>query len=147
MLINLHLLSQTLNMIGKTVQLQCGESYFFSPVHRQSHPTNDKCIWTIDIPEEIACFNSAFIKTWYEEGSGWGIRFISKNNFEEVGINYENRPLYIAKFIQDSGVWHGYPADINKRPHDRPSPIILDRWLENNIISKPYRSRIQGGRL
>lgn len=134
-------------MIGQVHAVSCGEHYYISPYHRQANPTNDKCIWTIPCPEELQCFDDAISNTWVVADKAWGIRSSGLDNFNELGINYERSALTIAKFIKGAGNWHGYPADVNRRPQDRPNPEVLDKWRANNYISKPFRARIQGGRI
>ncbi len=133
-------------MVGETHSTTSGQLYFVSPYHR-GHPTVDKCIWTIGVHEEIETFDVAIQNAWKADDIAWGVRHYSKNSFSEIGINYGKELLFIAKFVFNQGVWHGYPADVNKRPNDRPKPNILSDWISRDIISKPFRSRIQGGKL
>ena len=135
-------------MIGQTHLTHSGQNYFVSPLHRMVNATADKCVWTIPVPEEIDCFATAINNTWFINDKCWGIGpVLSKNNLPVLGVNYESKDLSIAKFVQGAGQWHGYPADVNRRPHDRPHPVVLETWVANDIISKPYRARIQGGRI
>lgn len=135
-------------MIGKIHNPPCGQVYFVSPLHRMAKATVDKSVWIISVPEEIACFNNTITQTWYVADTAWGILLGgAKNNLDPLGINYEESELSIAKFVQGAGQWHGYPADVNRNPHDRPHPDVLDSWIANNLISKPFRARIQGGRI
>jgi hypothetical protein len=133
-------------MIIKTYTCPCGETYVKSPKHRKK-PTQNSSQWTIDFNHEMACFDYGFSQNWIDNGFVFSILVGDKDELYVVGINHFNQSLRIAKYRQDYGSWHGYPADNNNKPNDRLTPLILDAWMNNKLISKSMRSKIQGGRL
>lgn len=52
------------------------------------------------------------------------------------------RRLLIAKFVASNSpkVWHGYPADHQKRTQDIPDTIILEEWMRLSYL-KPAKIR------
>jgi hypothetical protein len=133
-------------MIGLTHNTPCGQAYFVSPAHR-GRADEHKSVWLIEPVEEIACFDNAYTRLWYAGLKGWGIDSQGLNQLRVIGTNIRRDSLKIAKFTHDSGQWHGYPADVNRKPQDRPLPEVLSRWVNDGVISKPFMARIQGGRL
>jgi len=129
------------------VLLPCGQLYIVSPKHRKTYATEDASVWLVDSDAEMNCFNEAFTSNWTDDGFAWGLISEGLNRLAILGKNYQDYGLRIAKFRSDAVNWHGYPADNNNRPQDRPRPVILDAWSHNGLISKSLRSRIQGGRL
>jgi len=133
-------------MVGLTHNTSSGQIYFVSPAHR-GRADEHKSIWVIEPTEEIACFDNAYTCLWYAGDKSWGLRIQGLNQLEIIGTNISRDSLRIAKFTYDSGQWHGYPADVNRKPKDRPAPAILAKWVSDGLISKPFMARIQGGRL
>lgn len=134
-------------MVGQTHTVPCGLAYFISPAHRASAATVHKSVWNITFQEELDCFDLSQQHLWIVGDTGWGVLHMGLNHFQILGVNFRNQNLVFAKFIGGNPAWHGYPADVNNRPQDRPDPQILDQWMQHNIISKPFRARIQGGRI
>jgi len=129
------------------ILLPCGQRYIISPKHRKTRPTADASVWRIHQNDEMSCFDLAYSQNWHRDGIGWGIISHGRDHLLTLGESFRNHELKIAKFRADAALWHGYPADNNFRPQDRPVPFILDLWHNSGLISKALRSRIQGGKL
>ena len=120
--------------------------YMIVPQHRGS-PTEHKSVWTISNQEEISCFTNSVVSRWKCDKYHWGV---SKVNgvIIQLGTNYENHVLQIAKFVDSScnDCWHGYPANLQRHPGDIPSMAVLNLWQQSGIISKSEKSKIKGGK-
>jgi hypothetical protein len=129
------------------ILLPCGQQYVVSPKHRKSIATADASVWRIHQNDELSCFDTAYTQNWHVGGIAWGIIANGIDGLSILGESFRRHELKIAKFRQDASLWHGYPADNNYRPQDRPKPFVLELWINGGLISKALRSRIQGGRL
>lgn len=47
-------------------------NYLISPKHR-AVPTVDVCVWSINLQEEVDCFERCLISNWISGEYGWGI--------------------------------------------------------------------------
>ena len=120
-------------------------NYIISSQHRRKGNPN-KCIWTINHDEEVACFTETMISGWKSGTEAWGLRVVN-NILQVIGINNDTKELKLAKFVDGSetNVWHGYPADYMRRAQDRPTTIILKAWVDTGFLTKSKMSKIRLG--
>ncbi len=120
-------------------------SYKINPKHR-SKPLPNASVWTVTEWIEVQLFATASAKKWCKDDKTfWGI--IKKDSkILELGKGPENNDLGIAKYTCDShhSEWHGYP--VHPRDEDIPPNAVLDLWLEEKLIDKTDKCRIQRGK-
>lgn len=121
-------------------------SYLISKKHR-GNPTRDISVWSIVFEAEIECFTSCYTNGWFFETQGWSFLLSDQGGLTTLGHNLRNNDLVIAKFTEDQNCWHGYPADIRNKPHDKPLPSILQVWRNAALITKTTMARIKMGQL
>ena len=112
--------------------------YIISSHHRRIHGNRNKSRWTISHDEEVECFIFSKNSNWVQDITiCWGIKLLNKR-LQVVGVNFANKDLKIAKFIDGNGnnVWHGYPADFKNKIQDIPYIDILVIWKNYNYIGK-----------
>jgi len=119
-------------------------SYIINIAHRRKRGQKSK--WTIAEKTEVQCFETACSQFWMLEAKGWGL-LLNGNIVQVLGVTKNVFPSKIAKFVDsnEDGIWHGYPADYQRNPQDRPDISILKRWMEQDIISVPTMRKIRGG--
>ena len=131
---------------GDTICIRKDVRYFIHPKHRGS-PTDEICTWTIPLDDEVALFEAALPAVrssgqmcWAAEPGGRRLR--------AVGINGHKESLFFGKFVDGSSmsVWHGYPADYRRRPHDRPPISVLQVWVMQGLLQKHHVAKISGGK-
>ena len=125
-----------------------GLKYFIIPYHRNKSISKIKSLWAITPEDELICFERMYANGWKEEYEGWGLQYLRYNyntTFHITGHNSRGEELYIAKFIDSSknGIWHGYPADYQRKNQDIPKTKILNRWKKDGIISTSQFRKIQ----
>ena len=106
-----------------------GIKYLHNPRHRDGSP--GKSQWTIDKPEELACFKNALSNKWVLPYTGWGL-YYQDGKVTYLGISWDRETeLFIAKFVDshEDSIWHGYPADCFRNQRDIPAMEILKKWL------------------
>lgn len=127
-------------------------SYIYHEHHRNNNP--NKSQWVITIDQETDCFISSHqIKDKFTVHSGicWGL-YLEEDECQYLGkaarhSTEPNSQLFIAKFIDNSNEWHGYPADhVDKFPEDVPHEVWLNYWLQKGLLSKSKVSKILRGR-
>jgi hypothetical protein len=121
-------------------------SYISNPKHRDSSPGESQ--WTISEPEEVACFLSSHGRGWVDEstGSGWGLNAPTTRPLQ-LGVAEDHcSPCYVAKFVANAALWHGYPADHTRRTQDIPPGRILIDWRDRGYMSKAKMSKIATGK-
>lgn len=106
--------------------------YSFVSYHRDG--TKKKSQWTITKAEELICFQTAHDRAWLLPAKGWGLHFVdSEPDYLGVAQDHITRVL-IAKFQENQGNWHGYPADYQRNNQDIPDISIQRKWIENGIL-------------
>ena len=101
--------------------------------HRDRTP--HKSQWIIGDTDERAVFFNAIDCGWVVAGSAWGL-FRRARRLEQLGeAAHTSAPLYVAIFRSQEApaVWHGYPADHQRRPGDRPPESVAREWLKLNL--------------
>ena len=128
-------------------QIQEGQNdYFYTIVsYHRNNSNSSKSKWTILDNEEIACFLKSMQETWVFDKFAWGLHLI-EGEILQLGINPMKEILKCAKFVQNEGIWHGYPADYMRNIHDKPHSNILNNWRDSNIITKSQMSKIKQGK-
>jgi hypothetical protein len=119
--------------------------YAVNPKHRNGSPDGSQ--WTIPPIEEHACFQTAEIAGWLLGDKGWGLHLVAETP-AYLGVAVDGgRLLFVAKFVAGAApvVWHGYPADPEKRTHDIPEEHVLQHWLVLNLLSKPKIRKLGRG--
>ena len=110
-----------------------GPRYVALAYHRDG--TSEKSQWTISEANERAVFVDAIDRGWVVAGSAWGI-FRRARRLEQLGeAATTSAPLYVAIFRSQNApaIWHGYPADHQRRPGDRPPESVVREWLTLNL--------------
>lgn len=120
--------------------------YIVSSLHRRKR-NNKKSLWTISRDEEIDCFILSQKSQWTEVNVSWGIK-LEGNSIKQIGVNKQNKPLKIAKFIYGNcnNIWHGYPADHVRNNQDRPGILTLKKWRIAGYIEKHIIEKIRKGK-
>lgn len=119
--------------------------YTPNPQHRNAAYANQKSQWTIPIPDEYTCYNTATASGWCGAQCGWGLH-LEQGVPAPVGSSSRANQLYIAKFVQDQNVWHGYPIAHWLSPFDKPSDATLQSWEASGFINRATRARIYRGK-
>jgi hypothetical protein len=121
-------------------------SYQANSQHRNTAFSTQKSQWTILANEEIATFNWAHQCVWQcSKRHYWGLHLAVKKPLE-LGKSPEQESCYIAKFVNDQNVWHGYPVALGCSPFDKPPIGILSIWHNQGFINKATRRKITQGK-
>ena len=115
------------------------------PQHRNAAYANQKSQWTITIPDEHACYGTAATSGWCGPDYGWGL-YLPAGAPAPLGLSPQASQLYIAKFVQDQSVWHGYPVAHWLSPFDKPSLGTLQLWEASGYINRAKRAKISRGK-
>ena len=118
--------------------------YFVHPKHR-GRPTKNRCTWIISVLEEVALFRKV-IPVLCRPGEIYWAAEAEGRRLRTVGINVHRESLIFAKFVDDSAIWHGYPADYRKQPQDRPPIPVLQNWETQGLLKKHHIAKISGGK-
>lgn len=123
-----------------------GHTYLCHPDHRNGLATKSQ--WTIPEAAEKNVFKRAIVLNWLLTKDGWGL------HLDEAAAAYLGtsakasgslRQLFIAKFDGKAKVWHGYPADPQRRPTDTPPEVVLRAWLDLKYLRpQTVRKLLQG---
>lgn len=114
--------------------------------HRQPSASR-KSQWTISAAEEQSCFALAISSAWSFGNALWSV-YAPAGPAVWLGLSQapDRAPVFIAKFVEDQAVWHGYPVAHWKSKHDKPSSKILLAWRENGYIRRQTVSRVVRGK-
>ena len=133
-------------------EIRPGIIYQFSPEHRNKK-NSEKSLWTIDPDEERQVFESTTTPSGLLSTSAGD--YIFRNGFCNIipGIDKTRaQQLIVARFVDDNHVqvWHGYPADPNRRSQQArikeiPPEEIQKVWLRDNVVPKPTLRKIGKG--
>lgn len=118
-------------------------SYQINDKHRALKPFKDVSIWTISEWDEIRLFLTARDKNWYKNDKIlWAVIKTGSKKLK-LGEDLDNN-LCIAKYRCGSNSdWHGYP--VHPKDKDIPPDEVLSKWLEEGLIDKVDKRKIQGG--
>jgi hypothetical protein len=117
-------------------------SYKINDKHRAFKPSPKASIWKISEWEEVRLFATASDKNWYKNGIFWAIIKTGSKKLK-LGEDLDN-DLCIAKYLCGSNSdWHGYP--VHPKDKDIPPNEVLDLWLEEGLIDKADKRKIQRG--
>lgn len=106
--------------------------YLHNPLHRNN--TTGKSQWRISNDAELQSFKTALDQTWLLSDVGWGLH-LENNKPANLGVAQDHKTLvFIAKFVNDRKIWHGYPADHQSNNQDIPADQILRKWLEAKVL-------------
>lgn len=119
--------------------------YTHHPHHRDTSRRYEKSQWVISIPEELNCFNLAVASGWAEDSNCWGLHLANQNPMVLGQYGVVNS-AYIAKFVTDQNIWHGYPVVHWNTPYDRPGQNVLNAWQAAGFITRPVKSKIVRGK-
>jgi len=127
-----------------TYAIDAGVSYQCHPHHRNGN--RNKSQWSINPPEEVACFQKTWDEDWFADDIGWGIHLVSAvANYLGIARDRTTQ-LIVAKFVckNKQSEWHGYPAD-HTTSADRPADEILGRWLADQSLPPAKIRKLQKG--
>lgn len=119
--------------------------YIHNPHHRSIGYAGVKSQWKISVAEESQCYQTAVIKRWLGGESYWGLHIQGVVPCV-LGVAPSNDSLYIAKFVSNQDVWHGYPVAHWLSPYDRPRIAVLADWVANGYINRAKKARIHRGK-
>jgi len=120
------------------------QNYTIKLDHRNK--SKDKSQWTISHQDEVDVFVNAYTRKWVCNNNSWGL-FYKNGKIDYLGVAQDHvTQVFISKFVNDANHsnWHGYPADHKKHSQDIPDRIILDDWINNNVLPKAKIRKIQG---
>lgn len=121
-------------------------TYIPNPQHRNSQYAQTKSQWTITPVDELVCFNVANSNGWSNTAGCWGI-FVLAGIPTQLGVSPRaEHELYLAKFVVDQGLWHGYPVAHWLSPFDKPPTDILKSWVDSGYINRAKFSKIHKGK-
>lgn len=138
-----------MTLVDKT--LSNGEQLKFIDYHHGQNPTQDKSIWTItnapiveeNLVEDIIINNYVIV----DSNKAVGYNVLQDNETLVVlGKDKFIDKLVLSKFIKQSNIWHGYPANYMNRQADKPKDEILSALLQNNKIDRTEMKRIKRGK-
>jgi hypothetical protein len=121
--------------------------YYTIVSYHRDNSNPEKSKWTIQEDEELLCFVQSIKQSWKNGKFAWGLHIIN-GIIEQLGVNKFREPAKCAKFVDpgQNDKWHGYPADFIRNSHDRPTPVVLKVWNDQNLITKPQMVRILQGK-
>jgi len=117
-----------------------GFSYQHHPGHRDG--TAGKSQWSVTETEERGIFDHSRMSQWLSQYLGWGVHVVTGQAVYLGNSDDSARSLIIAKFVASNSpkIWHGYPADHQRRIQDIPEPKILMEWMRLKYL-KPAKIR------
>ena len=137
---------------GMAINTRVGQSYIWNMQHRNGNP--NKSQWIINHSQEINVFEYSYESVWISQNRdkrvSWGL-YLVNGNPSVLGQTamYCTLPLkvvLIAKFIEGTQAWHGYPANYRCNPQDRPCTQILKNWRNCGHIEKSEVAKIRSGK-
>jgi len=130
---------------GQNISINGQElTYLKVPYHRDG--TVEKSQWTISENEEVDCFIESIQKKWSNGETNFGLRRNENDDLIYLGRNRFGEDLLIAKFVNNSSNWHGYPSDYIRNTHDIPNYSTLIDWRDRNLIRKSQMLKIKQGK-
>jgi hypothetical protein len=122
-------------------------TYIPNQQHRDTSFSNQKSQWTINILEEKGAYSLSSQAGWITNSSYYGLHLID-NRPQKLGISPtpSTDDLYMCKFVENQSIWHGYPVAHWASPWDKPSPQVLNDWMNLGYINKAKLSKIHRGR-
>jgi hypothetical protein len=121
-------------------------AYESHPHHRNGNPKKSQ--WIITEREEEAVFRHAEAVGWVDARAAWGFHPPGVNPPRQCGWGVvRTERLYLAKFVKprNSRVWHGWPAQPERKPGDIPTPAIRAKWLTDLPVSAPKLRKLFRG--
>jgi len=134
---------------GMAINTRIGQSYIWNMQHRNGNP--NKSQWIINHNQEIHVFEYSYGANWISRKQNkkfsWGLNLINEvpSVLGETAKNCE-LPLQfvrIAKFVEGTQTWHGYPANYRCNSQDRPDPKILENWYTRGYIRKDEIKKVR----
>jgi hypothetical protein len=113
--------------------------------HRNAQFAAQKSQWTIPVADETLCYTHANAQGWCGADKGWGLH-LSAAGPAQLGVSPQQFHLFIAKFVQDQNVWHGYPVAHWLSPFDKPSADTLKAWEDRGLINRATKAKIYRGK-
>ena len=120
-------------------------TYISNPHHRSAGHNAVKSQWNISIADEMQCYLGAVENHWMANNSYWGLHLIEVRPVV-LGSAPSNDALYIAKFVSNQGIWHGYPVAHWLSPYDKPQMPVLESWVAGGFINRAKKARIHRGK-
>lgn len=117
----------------------------YRPNNRHRDRTPGKSQWTIPEVDELACFTLATAQGWCLADVGWGLH-CPNTDPQYLGVAQDHHTeVFLAKFVNGAGEWHGYPADHQRKPQDIPLESILNSWMTRQLLSPAKVRKIVRG--
>jgi len=133
--------------VGTPLQIHViapGYSYQHHPDHRNGTPAKSQ--WIITEAQERDAFDGARTRNWLKVRLGWGLH-APNAHASYLGISPNGQEVFVAKFVASNPpvVWHGYPADHQRNPHDVPELQILRDWENSQLITPSQMRKLLRG--
>ena len=122
-----------------------GYVYQHHPGHRNR--ASGKSQWSISEPAERSIFDGSRVRHWLDQSFGWGL-YIRDGRAQYLGVSADHaRRLIVAKFVASHSpkVWHGYPADHERKTADIPTTNILWQWINPQYLGPAKTRKIMRG--
>jgi hypothetical protein len=120
-------------------------TYAAHPAHRNRTP--DKSQWTITVRQEVWCFDCSLRNSWLENRMGWGLHLVGGKP-KVLGVSADGMTPLAVAFFRDPNrrrYWHGYPADLKRRPSELPPERIRQEWLDKGLLPPAKLRKIMRG--
>jgi hypothetical protein len=124
-------------------------------VHKDDHRdgTAYKSQWVIPKSDELSVFWDSQTQQWVEGDNAWGLWTLDAAVLKVGEAAAARCPLFVAKFVSEPtggvALWHGYPADHQRRTSDRPGRSVAHAWLMQgfaNLSQAKIAKLLQGKR-
>ena len=95
----------------------------------------------------MGCFDRARVDRWliHVENVGWGLHLpAGKPDYLGVAQDHESR-IFVAKFVRNQDVWHGYPADHRRNHQDIPTERVLHGWMRDGLLARAKIRKLTRG--
>lgn len=111
--------------------------------HKSDHRdrTRGKSQWGVSEAAERTSFTDAMTNAWVSGDWAWGVHAPS-GKVEMLGVDRDHQTeLFLSRFDQGAGEWHGYPVNY-KEPQQKPPGTILLAWVNKSILGKSQMRKI-----
>ncbi len=104
-----------------------GKRYRINEQHRRGNPKKSQ--WTVKEHDELGIFSYSLENNWLSlcQYYSYGL-LIRDNEKEKLGESVDKQDLYIAKFICNQNLWHGYPCGDKSEDLEKISDNTLQEW-------------------
>lgn len=106
-----------------------GKRYRINEQHRRGNPRKSQ--WTVKEDNELDIFACSLKKNWVSLCQYYSYGLLIRDNVKEkLGESIDKQDLYIAKFICNQNLWHGYPCGDKPEDLEKISDNTLQSWKD-----------------